>query len=289
LSLPRLLLVDDSEAILAFETAVLSAHYSLAKASNGRQALERMRQAPPDGVLLDLSMPELDGEGVIAAMRADPLLAHVPVVVVSSEAARAEALVGHGAEACVIKPIRGEVLRATVARVLDASAERIRTRSFACLFVEVGPHTLAFPLAAVRSVLPELATRPLPPGPRHLRESFELDGRPVLVVDLATLFEVESKVPRLDRALVVMTHGSLELAFRVDRVRDPEELSLDDVVWRAQLGGAEQRALRDALLAVVMRDVGFVPVLASEALLDPEAMEALPALFAALQTDGAAR
>jgi signal transduction histidine kinase/CheY-like chemotaxis protein len=57
---------------------VLNAH-------NGQEALELMRQWRPDLVLLDLAMPELGGREVIAAMRATPALAEVPVVIMSAQ------------------------------------------------------------------------------------------------------------------------------------------------------------------------------------------------------------
>src|SRR6185436_7805594 len=84
-SLPHLLLVDDSEAILAFERAALSSHYAVSTALNGAEALEKVRQIRPAAVLLDLSMPEMDGDEVLRRMKADRELSYIPVVVVSSE------------------------------------------------------------------------------------------------------------------------------------------------------------------------------------------------------------
>jgi signal transduction histidine kinase len=53
--------------------------------ADGESALVAMRRRPPDVVVLDLMMPVLDGFGVLAAMRADPLLAAIPVVVLSAK------------------------------------------------------------------------------------------------------------------------------------------------------------------------------------------------------------
>ena len=60
---------------------------------NGRAALERMREDRPDLVLLDLLMPEMDGYAVLAAMREDPDLRGVPVVVVSARGLHDETVV----------------------------------------------------------------------------------------------------------------------------------------------------------------------------------------------------
>jgi CheY-like chemotaxis protein len=57
--------------------------YQVHTANNGKRALETMREHPPDLVILDCMMPVLDGPGVLRAMRADPRLSRVPVVLTS--------------------------------------------------------------------------------------------------------------------------------------------------------------------------------------------------------------
>lgn len=82
---PLVLVVDDSPTIRALERAILEAHsYRVEIAVDGRDALERMARRRPDLVVSDIEMPRLDGLGLLAAMRADPRLAAVPVVLVSS-------------------------------------------------------------------------------------------------------------------------------------------------------------------------------------------------------------
>jgi CheY-like chemotaxis protein len=125
-SLPSLLLVDDSDAILALEKAILSGHYSLHTASNGREALEKVGRLQPAAVLLDLSMPEMDGDEVLQKMKADPAMADVPVIIISSEKSRAEACLGLGAEAFLAKPFRAEDLLSKVATALENARRRSR-------------------------------------------------------------------------------------------------------------------------------------------------------------------
>ncbi|HTB35163.1 MAG TPA: response regulator, partial [bacterium] len=122
--LPRLLLVDDSEAVLALEKAALGSTYRLETAMNGRLALAAMQRAVPDAVLLDLSMPEMDGDQVLLAMRADPRLKDVPVLVVSTESQRARDTLKLGAEDFLAKPATAEVLRRRVGALLEGAAER---------------------------------------------------------------------------------------------------------------------------------------------------------------------
>lgn len=82
---PLVLIVDDSPTIRALERTILEAHsYRVEAAVDGRDALERMERLHPDLVVSDLEMPRLDGFGLMAAMRGDPRLAELPVVVLSS-------------------------------------------------------------------------------------------------------------------------------------------------------------------------------------------------------------
>jgi CheY-like chemotaxis protein len=109
-SLPSLLLVDDSDAILALERAILSGHYTIHTASNGREALEKVGRLHPEAVLLDLSMPEMDGDEVLQRMKADPSTSGIPVIIISSESSRAEACLALGAELFLAKPFRADEL-----------------------------------------------------------------------------------------------------------------------------------------------------------------------------------
>jgi signal transduction histidine kinase len=82
----EVLIVDDdpdSRRVASRFLATPSVH--IREASDGESALVAMRRHPPDVVVLDLMMPVLDGFGVLAAMRADPLLRSLPVVVLSAK------------------------------------------------------------------------------------------------------------------------------------------------------------------------------------------------------------
>ena len=61
--------------------------FTTVEAENGREALEQMRKPENDFdmVLLDLMMPEMDGYEVLAAMKDDPKLSEIPVVVMSAQ------------------------------------------------------------------------------------------------------------------------------------------------------------------------------------------------------------
>ena len=119
--LPHIVVIDDSEAILAFTRSVLAPHYAVSTAKDGREGLALCARVRPEAVLLDLSMPEMDGEQVLAQLRATPELDAIPVIIISSEQARAEACLAKGAIAHLVKPVRAAALVEVVGRALEAA------------------------------------------------------------------------------------------------------------------------------------------------------------------------
>jgi CheY-like chemotaxis protein/chemotaxis signal transduction protein len=276
LGLPHLLLVDDSEAVLALETAALSGHCALSTARDGREALEKMTKLRPACVLLDLSMPQVRGEEVLRRMALEPELARIPVIVVSSESEKAPECLRLGAKAFVSKPFRAEDLLHAVSRLLEEVRQDKERGTLAALFVSVGTLELGLPISCVRSVLHQIATRPLPLGPAYLSEFAELQGEPVLVLDLARRLGVEHAQPVQERKLLVVEVEGLGLALCVDGVRDPEEIPATDRVSRDRLGAADHGSV--GLLGMARTERGPVP------LLDPAALVSRRLLLELRQT-----
>jgi CheY-like chemotaxis protein len=265
-SLSHLLLVDDSEAILAFETAALSGYYQVSTAANGREALLKLAQLKPAAVLLDLSMPEMDGDEVLARMRADPQLARIPVIIVSSEKQRAEACLAAGARAFLGKPVRAQDLLPLVERVLAECTREERAGSLTALFIDAAGIQLGFPLDEVVSVLHQARTRRLPLGPSYLCELLDVHGEAVLVLDVPRRFGREHRALIEERKLVLVQAGEHRLALCVDDVHDPEELPREHVLPPSALPGAQDGLLAKALVAVARTSRGIVPVVDPRAL-----------------------
>src|SRR4051812_1696827 len=81
----QILVVDDDREIRAVVDDLLTGEgYSVRTAGNGRQALEILAQWRPEVILLDLSMPEMNGWTFLAHQQADPTLAGIPVIVMSA-------------------------------------------------------------------------------------------------------------------------------------------------------------------------------------------------------------
>jgi CheY-like chemotaxis protein len=82
----RLLVVDDDEVSrYSLITMLGTGGYSFVEAGNGRDGLALAKQIHPDGIVLDLVMPEMNGIEVLTALKADRRTAHFPVVVNSSK------------------------------------------------------------------------------------------------------------------------------------------------------------------------------------------------------------
>ena len=83
-----ILLVDDEAGILEMHARIIQSHFPTCHvlcAHDGREALEVLRQDAPSLILLDLMMPELDGFGVLDAMRTDESMRNIPVVVLTGQ------------------------------------------------------------------------------------------------------------------------------------------------------------------------------------------------------------
>ncbi len=108
--LPRILYVDDEadlREIVSYGLAQIGG-YTVDTAANGAEALSMMAASPPDLVLLDVMMPGMDGPTTLSHMRADPVLAHIPVVFCTARVfgREVEALHAAGALDVVRKPFR---------------------------------------------------------------------------------------------------------------------------------------------------------------------------------------
>lgn len=274
--LPTVLLVDDSESVLAFGRAALGAHYDCVTASNGLQALEFARTRHPEAILLDLSMPVMSGDEALRRLKSDAELSRIPVIIVSSEKHREDWCLQHGASAFLSKPVQAKQLLVTLERVLEET--RRNRQGMTVLPVRAADVRLALPLESVVTVLPQLETSPLPLGPSYLRESIIHDGRPVFVLDLPNRLGLDHEQPLEDRKLVIVQHEQLRLAVSVDDVSDPEELGAEDLLPADALGGAQLGLLAQALVGVATVADDQLPVLAVQALLSRRLQRAVTAL-----------
>jgi len=125
-----ILMVDDDEFMLGFMEEALGQHYPVRIANHPETALGMMRAAPPALLLTDVRMPGMSGFVLCEAVKADPALADIPVLFLSSLEGVDEHVKGYevGGEDFVTKPVDPLILLTKVQRVLQSVAERRQLR-----------------------------------------------------------------------------------------------------------------------------------------------------------------
>lgn len=122
-----ILVVDDDPALRNGISEVLgSENYRVETAAHGREALERLEDTTresPSALVLDMMMPVMHGWEVLEVMRAQPALAAIPVIVVTTTAAPSQWVEGAPVRAVLTKPFAVEQLLAAVEACGCAKAE----------------------------------------------------------------------------------------------------------------------------------------------------------------------
>lgn len=198
---PRILVADDDAWILRMVTTVLKKRgYEVDTAPDGEQAYERALSNPPDLLITDVMMPNVDGWTLVKRMREHPALRDVPVIFLTALSSDDDRIHGFrlGADDYLPKPFRFEELDLRVARTLR------RTQPI---------------------VAPPPAQPPQPAAPAAPIEDEESDGletalsgdlREIGLPMLLTMLEMEQKSGMLE-----LTHeqeGTAELYLKRGRV-----------------------------------------------------------------------
>jgi two-component system, OmpR family, alkaline phosphatase synthesis response regulator PhoP len=134
-----ILIADDQPDNLVLLTRYLEAEgYNYIQAKDGVEALEKLRSELPDLILLDVNMPNKDGFSVLEELRADPVIQHIPVIILT--AARHDSIavqfgLNRGADDYITKPFDRRELVARIRTKLRSkeSEDRIRQRLEAVL------------------------------------------------------------------------------------------------------------------------------------------------------------
>lgn len=231
----RVLVVDDAAINLKLlERALRNEGYEPVLAANGSEALALLRSDvghSVDLVLLDILMPILDGYETLAAIKADPALRHLPVIMITAveETESAVRCIELGATDYLPKPFNAAILRAR----LGASLAAKRLRDLELEYLEqVGKVTDA--AAAVEQ------------GSFAFDELDQVAGRDDALGSLARMFqrmahEVQAREERLQRQV-------RELQIEIDEARQAAKVAeITETEYFQQLRGqaAELRRLMD--------------------------------------------
>jgi two-component system, OmpR family, phosphate regulon response regulator PhoB len=122
-SRPVILVVDDDGPILTLMRALLGEYgFEPVVANTGTRALELARQRTPDLVLLDRNMPEMSGDEVVRALRAETGMAQLPILILSGEPVENSELSAIGANGAVQKPFDVTALIDQIRATIGAAA-----------------------------------------------------------------------------------------------------------------------------------------------------------------------
>jgi DNA-binding response OmpR family regulator len=121
----RVLCIEDHPEMIELIRMILGRQgFEVEGAVSGREGLRIMRINPPDVVLLDLVMPDVDGWEVYRQIRADDALKHIPVIAVTAKAQSIDRVLGlqiAGMDDFITKPFDQKELINSVERVLSGS------------------------------------------------------------------------------------------------------------------------------------------------------------------------
>jgi len=126
--LPRVLLADDNADLREYARRLLAEHYEVHVVADGQAALEAAHELRPQLIVSDVMMPRLDGFALIRAVRADPQLRPIPIILLSARAgeeARIEGL-DRGADDYLVKPFNARELLVRAGTLIRSAELRRR-------------------------------------------------------------------------------------------------------------------------------------------------------------------
>lgn len=174
-----ILVADDEEAMRSVLLLMLRAlgYQNLAEARDGEEALAALREREFDLLITDMQMPAMDGFALLTAIKEDPFLRHLPVIVASgmNQLDAVARCIELGAEDFLPKPVNTTILRARV----NASLERKRLRDLERLrVIQLQQEKQLLEIEKEKSerlllnILPQCIAERLKGGERNIAERF---------------------------------------------------------------------------------------------------------------------
>ena len=203
----RVLVVDDNADMRGYLERLLSQHWDVVTAPDGARALEMARQLQPDLVVSDVMMPNLDGFGLLRALRAEERTRALPVIMLSARAGEEAQVEGldAGADDYLVKPFgaRELVARARSQIALAAARKQAEAANRAKdEFLAMLGHELRNPLAPITTALELMKLR----GGDHLARERTVIERQVR--HLVTLVDDLLDVARVARGKICLLYTS---------------------------------------------------------------------------------
>ena len=118
-----LLIVDDNNEILDYLQLMFTGRYRITRAINGKDALDKLKEAEPDLIVSDLMMPVMDGNELCSIIKSDLKTSHIPFILLTAKATDEDKLQGlhTGADDYIPKPFHPEILKVRVEKMIEAN------------------------------------------------------------------------------------------------------------------------------------------------------------------------
>lgn len=116
-----IMIVDDEPDVRQYLHLELGGKYHILECENGKEAFATILATPPDLVISDIVMPQMDGINLCKKIRSNTNTCHIPVILLSGKSKNEDISRGTatGADAYIVKPFNTEVLRNTVQSILE--------------------------------------------------------------------------------------------------------------------------------------------------------------------------
>mgnify|MGYP002776996489 CR=1 FL=1 len=267
----RVLLVDDNADMRSYLTRILSEYVQVEAVADGMTALRVAQAQVPDLILSDVMMPELDGFGLLQALRSDPRTREIPIILLSARAGEEAIVEGleAGADDYLIKPFSAQELVSRVnahlqmaqlrTTALQEARSTIRNRDELLSTVS---HELNTPLVSILGWTRLLRSNP--PSPSILTKALDTIERnatvqAALVQDLLDMSRITAGKLRLNLQPVELK-SIVEIA--IATVAQSAEAKSIDLIWQPDqdaLVRGDRNRLQQVFSNMLTNAIKFTP------------------------------
>jgi YesN/AraC family two-component response regulator len=126
--LKSILIIEDDEEIRSFLKEYFERHYKILESSNGKEGLEVAMNIPPDLIISDIMMPEMDGIDFCKMIKNNIKTSHIPIILLTAKTSLTHHKegIGTGADAYITKPFSPDILGITVSNLLQSRENLMR-------------------------------------------------------------------------------------------------------------------------------------------------------------------
>ncbi len=240
---PNILIVDDTPANLDVLSSMLTKRgYKVRPAPSGSLALRAARSTPPDLILLDILMPEMDGFTVCRELKADVTTQDIPIIFISAlddALDKVKAFQAGGVD-YITKPFQLEEVLARIDNHLALDRLRKEVQALSVLkdqMIRTVSHDLVVPLDVIRICVQTVADLPLIQSDGEARENLEIAIKTAtqmhtLVTSLLDLSRIESGMKLNLQSLSLDTL----LQEQIDNHRPPANQKLLSLIYHPTEG-----------------------------------------------------